>query len=123
MRPIAAAAGLTPIQLACQWNLAHGAGRLRGADADPGGRHAGARPIEDKRAELAALPTQRLGDEQLDEIREIGDNRGSMTLKGASPEHEGDERPDRWPLSPELVEAGRRWDVDPDRDLRRAVTA
>ena len=44
-----------------------------------------------------------------------------MTLKGASPEHEGDERPDRWPLSPELVEVGSRWDVDPDRDLRRTA--
>ena len=44
-----------------------------------------------------------------------------MTLKGASPEHEGDERPDRWPLSPELVEVGRRWDVDAERDLRRTA--
>jgi hypothetical protein len=40
-----------------------------------------------------------------------------MALKGASPEHEGEERPDRWPLSEELLEAGRRWGVDPDRDL------
>ena len=122
MRPIAAAAGLTPIQLACQWNLGHGPVACAAPTLIQEG-HAGARPIEDKRAELVALPTQRLGDEQLDEIREIGDNRGSMTLKGASPEHDGDERPDRWPLSPELVEAGRRWAVDPDRDLRRAVTA
>ena len=32
MRPFAADAGLTTIQLACQWNLAHPAGRVRGAD-------------------------------------------------------------------------------------------
>ena len=38
MRPIAERAGLTMIQLACQWNLAHDARRLRRADADPGGR-------------------------------------------------------------------------------------
>ena len=31
-------------------------------------------------------------------------------------------RPDRWPLSEELIETGRRWDVDPERDLRRAVS-
>ena len=37
MRPIAQRAGLTTIQLACQWNLAHEASRMRGADADPGG--------------------------------------------------------------------------------------
>ena len=55
------------------------------------------------------------------EIRAIGDNTGSMALKGASPEHDGEERPDRWPLNPDLVAAGRRWGVDPDRDLRRAA--
>jgi hypothetical protein len=56
-------------------------------------------------------------------ISAIGDNRGSMALKGASPEHEGDERPDRWSLEPALVEAGRRYGVDPDRDLRRIEPA
>jgi hypothetical protein len=38
-------------------------------------------------------------------------------LKGANPEHEGEERPDRWPLSPELAEVGTRWGIDPERDL------
>ena len=46
----------------------------------------------------------------------------AMVLKGANPD-EATERPDRWPLSEELIEVGRRWEVDPDRDLRRAVTA
>jgi aryl-alcohol dehydrogenase-like predicted oxidoreductase len=118
MRPIAEAAGLTPIQLACQWNLAHDGVRCTvptliqesGPDA---------RPIEDKRAELAALPAeQRLDPGQVDEIRAIGDNTGCMALKGASPEHEGDERPDRWSLEPDLVAAGARWGIDPERDLR-----
>jgi len=40
-----------------------------------------------------------------------------MTLKGASPDHEGDERADRWPLSPELVEVAQRWGIEPGRDL------
>jgi len=117
LRPIAEAAGLTPMQLACQWNLAHEAVEsvvpTLIQEAGPG-----ARPIEDKRAELAALPTeQRLGAEQLAEIRAVGDNSGCMTLKGASPDHEGDERADRWPLSPELVEVAQRWGIEPGRDL------
>ena len=33
-------------------------GRVRRPDPDPGGRHPEARPIEDKRAELAALPAE-----------------------------------------------------------------
>jgi aryl-alcohol dehydrogenase-like predicted oxidoreductase len=115
--PIAERAKLTPIQLACQWNLAHPAVESVaptliqeiGADACP---------IEAKRVELAHLPAdQRLGEDDVAEIRTIGDNTGCMALKGASPEHEGDERPDRWPLSPELAEVGDRWGIDPNRDL------
>ncbi len=113
MLPIAERAGLTPIQLACQWNLAHPAVScvvptlIQEAGSE-------ARPIEDKRAELAALPAeQRLGAEDVAAIREIGDNAGCMALKGASPEHEGAEQADRWALSEELAEAGRRWGIDP----------
>jgi aryl-alcohol dehydrogenase-like predicted oxidoreductase len=123
MRPIAARAGLRPIQLACQWNLAHTAVECAAPtliqEAGPG-----ARAIEDKRAELAELPAELLlTDEDVAEIRRIGDNGGSMALKGASPDHEGAERPDRWPLSPELAELARRWSIDPDRDLRRTPVA
>ncbi len=118
MHPFAAAAGLTTIQLACQWNLAHPAVECVAPTLiqEAGPR---ARPVEEKRDELAQLPEQRLGSEEVAAIGAIGDNRGSMTLKGASPEHEGPERPDRWALEPGLVEAGRRFGVDPDRDLRR----
>ena len=123
MRPIAARAGLTPIQLACRWNLAHAAVECAAPtliqEAGPG-----ARAIEDKRAELAALPAEPLlTDDDVAEIRRIGDNRGSMALKGASPDHEGAERPDRWPLRPELAELARRWSIDPDHDLRRTPVA
>jgi aryl-alcohol dehydrogenase-like predicted oxidoreductase len=118
MRPVAEDLGLTMIQLACQWNLGHPAVECVVPtliqESGPS-----ARPIELKRSELAALPAdQRLGGEQVEEIRRIGDNTGTMVLKGASPEHEGEERPDRWPLEPELVEAGQRWGIDPERDLR-----
>ncbi len=77
-----------------------------------------ARPVEDKRAELAALPAeQRLTAEGVERIREIGDNTGSMALKGANPEFEGAERPDGWALDERLSEVARRWDIDPARDL------
>ncbi len=102
LEPIAERARLTPIQLACQWNLAHPAVEcvvptlIQEAGPD-------ACPIEAKRVELAHMPAeQRLSDEDVAAIRAIGDNAGCMALKGASPEHEGEERPDRWPLSEEL---------------------
>jgi aryl-alcohol dehydrogenase-like predicted oxidoreductase len=123
VRPIAERADLTPIQLACQWNLAHQAVACAVPtliqEAGPA-----ARPIERKRAELAALPDEgRLSDADVAEVRAIGDNTGSMALKGASPDHSGKERPDRWPLSAELAELGRRWGLDPERDLRGTPAA
>jgi aryl-alcohol dehydrogenase-like predicted oxidoreductase len=120
MRPVAERHDLTTLQLACQWNLAHDPVRCvaptliqeQGADA---------KPIEGKRAELAALPHEPvLSEEEVAALREIGDNTGSMLLKGASPDHEGDERPDRWPVAAEHAAAGRRFGIDPERDLRKA---
>jgi hypothetical protein len=40
-----------------------------------------------------------------------------MALKGASAIHDGEPVADAWPLNPELVAAGERWGVDPERDL------
>lgn len=123
MRPISTRAELTAMQLASQWNLAQPAVEcvVPTLIQEQG---AGARPIEDKRAELAALAAdQRLSADDIAEVRRIGDNTGCMALKGASPEHEGPERPDRWPLSEELVEAGRRWGIEPGRDLLHGATA
>lgn len=117
LRPYAERAELTPMQLACQWNLGHPA---VAAVAPTLIQEIGpqARSIEDKRAELAALPAdQRLSQEDIEAIRAIGDNTGSMTLKGANPEHEGEERPDRWPLTDDLAAVGTRWGIDPARDL------
>jgi hypothetical protein len=79
-----------------------------------------ARPVEDKRAELAALPGTELSPEDLASIREIGDNTGSMRLKGANPEHDGPVAPDRWPLSDELAGVADRWNLDPQRTLTYA---
>ena len=60
-----------------------------------------------------------LSDEEVRAIRAIGDNTGCMALKGASPEHEGPPRPDRWGLDGELSAVAERWGIDPERDLRR----
>jgi aryl-alcohol dehydrogenase-like predicted oxidoreductase len=117
LEPLRERAGLSPIHLACQWNLAHPAVECVAPtliqEAGPD-----ARPIEEKRVELAALASENpLSDDDVAAIREIGDNTGCMVLKGASPQHEGEERPDRWPLSEELAEVGGRWGIDPARDL------
>jgi aryl-alcohol dehydrogenase-like predicted oxidoreductase len=115
--PIAERARLTPIQLACQWNLAHPAVECVAPTLiqETGPE---ACPIEAKRVELAHLPAeQRLSAEDVTAIRRLGDNTGCMALKGASAAHEGEERPDRWPLDGELVAVGERWGIDPARDL------
>jgi aryl-alcohol dehydrogenase-like predicted oxidoreductase len=117
MLPIAERAKLTPIQLACQWNLAHPAVEsVAPTLIQEVGEEAC--PIEAKRVELGTLPAeQRLSPDDVATIRAIGDNTGSMVLKGANPEHEGEERPDRWSLTDELAAVGDRWGIDPSRDL------
>jgi aryl-alcohol dehydrogenase-like predicted oxidoreductase len=115
--PIAERARLTTIQLACRWNLAHPAVECVAPTLI---QEAGelARPIEAKRVELAEMPAERrLSEADVAEIRAIGDNSGCMALKGASPEHEGEERPDRWRLDDGLRAVGDRWGIDPARDL------
>jgi aryl-alcohol dehydrogenase-like predicted oxidoreductase len=117
MRPIAERHGLTPLQLACSWNLAH----------DPVGcvaptliQEPGGRPVEAKRAELAAVPeTSPLSAGEIAELRAIGDNRGSMLLKGATPDHDGPALTDRWALDDELRTLASRWSIDP-RDLAKS---
>jgi Ser/Thr protein kinase RdoA (MazF antagonist) len=121
MRPVADRHDLTMLQLACQWNLAH----------EPVGcvvptliqeEGTAAKPIERKRAELAELPAGRLlSEEEVDTHRKVGDNRGCMLLKGATPDHEGEERPDRWMVKPEQEALARRHGIDPERDLRKVA--
>jgi aryl-alcohol dehydrogenase-like predicted oxidoreductase len=121
MRPIADRAGLTMIQLACQWNLAHEAVRCVVPtliqETGPTARRA-----EDKRAEVAAVPAElRLKPSDVEVIRTLGDNTGCMTLKGATPDHDGEERPDRWPLDDRVAGVAKRWGIDPDRDLAQEL--
>jgi aryl-alcohol dehydrogenase-like predicted oxidoreductase len=121
MRPFAERHGLSMLQLACQWNLAHPAVHcvaptLIQESAAGGGPTP--RTVEEKRAELAALPTEiLLSAGEVDELREIGENTGSMALKGANPDHEGAARADRWGMSEELESVAARWRIAPQRDL------
>jgi aryl-alcohol dehydrogenase-like predicted oxidoreductase len=117
MRTYAERHGLSMLQLACAWNLSHPPVRCvaptliqeDGTDA---------RAIEQKRAELAAVTARSpLSDREVKEIAAIGDNRGGMTLKGASPEYAGRPAADRWGLDSELSAVAARWDIDPGRDL------
>jgi aryl-alcohol dehydrogenase-like predicted oxidoreductase len=117
MRPIADRHGLTMLQLACEWDLAHppvacvAPTLIQESGED-------ARAVEDKRAELAALPVERaLTAEDVAAIRALGDNTGCMALKGAVPDHDGDDLPDRWSLRAEHLEVAARWRIDPQRDL------
>jgi aryl-alcohol dehydrogenase-like predicted oxidoreductase len=122
MRPYAERHGLSLLQLACQWNLAHEPVSCV-APTLTQEAHAQAPPIERQRAALAALAGLReqvraeLSDQEVAELRAIGDNTACMSLKGASAEHEGPAAPDRWGLSDELIAVGRRWGIDPRRDL------
>jgi aryl-alcohol dehydrogenase-like predicted oxidoreductase len=117
MRPIAERHGLTMLQLACAWNLAHAQVECVAPtliqESGPG-----AKPVEDKRAELAAVRAPSpLSTEEVAAIDAIGENRGCMALKGATPEYEGAPVADRWALDDELAALAQRWRIEPGRDL------
>jgi aryl-alcohol dehydrogenase-like predicted oxidoreductase len=123
MLPVAERHGLTPLQLACQWNLAHEPVRcVVPTLIQEAGE--GARPVEAKREDLAAVPVEVvLSAEEVDAIRAIGDNTGSMALKGGVPDHEGPPKPDRWALDDDLARVAARWGIEPRRDLRPVAAA
>ncbi len=117
MRPIAERHGLTPLQLAAQWNLAHAPVRcvVPTLIQEAGD---GARPVESQRADLAATPAEVvLTAEEVAEIRAIGDNANCMPLKGAAPGYEGGYLPDEWGIDAELADVAGRWRIAPERDL------
>lgn len=116
IRPFAEQHGLTMLQLASIWNLSQAPieSVVPTLIQEIG---AGARPIEDKIDDLAALPTIHLSADEVEEIRRIGDNTGCMELKGGNPGHVGEPLPDRWSLNPDLSEVAARWSIEPSRDL------
>jgi aryl-alcohol dehydrogenase-like predicted oxidoreductase len=120
LRPIAQRHGLTMLQLACAWTLAQPAVASvvptliqEAGDA--------AKPIEQERAELAAVTARVvLSVEELETITRIGDNTGSMALKGGSAVYSGEPLADQWPLAEDLIDTAARWGIVPERDLVKA---
>jgi aryl-alcohol dehydrogenase-like predicted oxidoreductase len=116
VRPIAERHGLTALQLASWWNLAHPAVEsvvptlIEELDSE--------KSAEAKRAELAAVTGENpLTSEDVAALREIGDNRNCMKLKGGSPDNPGEAVADSWPLDDELRELAARWEIEPEREL------
>ena len=122
MRPFAEKYGVTMLQLACLWTLNQMAVKsvipTFIQEVGPNTKR-----IEAKIDEFAALPEITLTAEDCETIRRIGDNKGSMNLKGGHPEFIGEAQPDQWPLNPELEAVAQRWGVDPKRDLTYAHAA
>ncbi len=116
LRPIAQRHGITPLQLACTWNLHQPAVHsvIPTLIQELG---EGARPIASKVDELAALKAIRLTPDELSAIARIGDNTGCMALKGANRRHVGSALPDQWELDSNLEALAARWQIDPDIDL------
>jgi len=116
MRHIAQRHGVTLLQLACLWNLAHAPVKsvIPTLIQEVGDT---AKPIEAKLDELAALPPITLSAEEVELITAIGNNKGCMALKGGNPEHTGDPLPDRWSMSSDLRDAAARWKIVPEQDL------
>jgi hypothetical protein len=108
MRPIAERHALTVLQLARRWNLAAPAGALRGPDARRGARcHEADRG---QRAELAAvLRAPLLSDEEIAEIRAIGNNTGCMGRRASL----RSTRASRRPIAGRDLRAARAWRSSP----------
>jgi aryl-alcohol dehydrogenase-like predicted oxidoreductase len=107
MKPVAEKHGLTLIQFAAIWNLSQPAvASVVPTFIQEAGE--GARRIEEQIRDFAALPDLRLTAEEVETIRQIGDNTGCMTLKGASKRHATSERPDEWPMRDDLLELASR---------------
>jgi aryl-alcohol dehydrogenase-like predicted oxidoreductase/chlorite dismutase len=117
MRQAAEEAGMSLLQFAAQWALAQPAVECviptLIQEAAP---HA--KPLETFAEELAALHGCRpLPRPVVEETTRLGDNRGCMPLKGASPQYLGPPQADQWQLTDGLREVAARWNIVPDRDL------
>ena len=116
MRSVAQKHKLSMLQLSCLWNLSQPAVKsvipTLIQETDPKSK-----PIEAKVDELASLPDLKLSVDEAAMIAEVGNNKGCMALKGANRSHMGEPEADHWGLTPDLEAAGKRWSIDPDRDL------
>jgi len=114
--PIAERHGVSLLQLACLWNLAHQPVQsvIPTLIQEIG---EGARSIESKIDDLAALPEVELSASEVEEIALVGNNKGCMELKGANPGYDGEPLPDRWMLNADLQGVAERWGITPSQDL------
>jgi hypothetical protein len=116
MRSVAEKHRITMLQLSCLWNLSQPAVQsvipTIIQETDPKSK-----PIEEKVGELAALPDMKLSSDDCQLLAEVGNNKGCMALKGADRSHTGEPEADHWTLTPELEAVGKRWGIDPDKDL------
>ena len=116
IRDIAGRHKVTMLQLACLWNLSQpGVKSVIPTLIQESGENA--KPIETKVDELASLPDFKLSAEECEFMREIGNNKGCMDLKGANRAHAGEPQPDRWGLTRDHELVANRWGIDPDADL------
>jgi hypothetical protein len=104
------------LQLASVWNLSQAPVKSVVPTLIQEKGNAG-KKIETKADELARLPDVSLSREEVDKIAWIGDNQGCMALKGANRNHTTAPEADRWGMSPDLEAVGRKWGIDPERDL------
>jgi aryl-alcohol dehydrogenase-like predicted oxidoreductase len=120
MRPIAEKHGLTMLQLASIWNLSQSPVRSvipTLTQEVPQTNGVTVKTMAQKIEELATLPDVTLSADEVAEIAAIGQNKGCMDLKGGTPDHTGEPLPDRWSLTPDLLDVAARWHIEPTRDL------
>lgn len=115
LRPFCEKYGVTMLQLACLWNLSQEP--VQSVIPTLIQELETKKAIETKIDELASLPEVKLSEEDIERIGRIGDNKGCMALKGANRSHTTTPEADKWGVSNDLEAVGKRWGIDPDRDL------
>ena len=119
MRPIAERHGLTTLQLACQWNLAHDPVALRRPDADPGARRRRAAGRgQARRARRRARASSCSPTTRSPRSARSATTPAAWRSRAPSPRAtRASPQPDRWPLTSELRELAARWAIEPEREL------
>lgn len=116
MRPYAEKYGVTPLQLACLWDLSFAPVKsVVPTLIQEIGENS--KSIETKLEELATIPEVEISAEDRAAILAIGDNTGCMALKGGSPTYKGEPVADQWTLNNDLVAIAERWGIEPASDL------
>jgi aryl-alcohol dehydrogenase-like predicted oxidoreductase len=117
LREIAGTYQMTLLELACSWTLFQPAVEcvvptlIQESET-------GIKTIEDQLEEFASFDLKKtLPQGAIEEIAQIGDNRNSIPLKGASSQYAGPIQADQWPLTPSLKEVAKRWGIVPAGDL------